>query len=58
VRELARTIQEWRKQEKMQMSDRPHYVLKVSAADKHTAEKYKAELMAQTNLGSLQIEAE
>jgi isoleucyl-tRNA synthetase len=58
VRELARAIQDWRKQEKMQMSDRPHYVLKVSAADKHIAEKYKAELIAQTNLGSLEIEAE
>ena len=58
VREWARTIQEWRKQEKMQMSDRPHYVLKVSPADKHVAETYKQELIAQTNLGSLEIAAE
>jgi isoleucyl-tRNA synthetase len=58
VREFARAIQDWRKQEKMQMSDRPHYVLTVSASDKHIAEKYKADLIAQTNLGSLEIEAE
>ncbi|MGC9602259.1 MAG: class I tRNA ligase family protein [Minisyncoccia bacterium] len=58
VRELARVIQDWRKQEKMQISDRPHYILKVSAADKSIAEKYKTELIAQTGLGSLEIKTE
>jgi isoleucyl-tRNA synthetase len=56
VREFARVIQDWRKQQKMQIGDRPHYVLGVSAEDMHVAEKNKKEIMMQTGLGSLDIQ--
>ncbi len=57
VRDFVRRIQDWRKQEKMQMSDRPAHILKVSTAEEvRVAEKYKAEIIAQTGVASLEIE--
>lgn len=56
VRGLARRIQDWRKEQKMQISDRPAYALKVTEEEKGVAEKYKAQLIEQTGLGNLTIE--
>jgi isoleucyl-tRNA synthetase len=59
VRDVVRRIQDWRKQEKMQMSDRPSYILTVATAEeKNSVEKYKAEIVAQTGLAKLEIELE
>jgi isoleucyl-tRNA synthetase len=57
VRDLVRAIQDWRKQEKMQITDRPAHVLKVSTEEEmRVAEKFKAEIAAQTGLAKLEVE--
>ncbi|MBY0472841.1 class I tRNA ligase family protein [Patescibacteria group bacterium] len=55
VRDLARRIQEWRKEQKLSISDRPSYVLEVTAEEKAVAEKYRSTLVAQTGLQDLQL---
>ncbi len=55
VRDLARRIQEWRKEQKLSISDRPSYTLEVSAEEKPIAEKYRVNLIAQTGLQDLQL---
>ena len=56
VRDYIRAIQEWRKQQNMQMSDRPSHTLAVSAEDKKVIEKYKAQILEQTGLAALHLE--
>jgi isoleucyl-tRNA synthetase len=56
VRDLVRQIQGWRKEQNMQMSDRPTYTLAGSDEEKHIAKKYKAEIIAQTGLSHLTVE--
>jgi isoleucyl-tRNA synthetase len=56
VRELVRQIQGWRKDEGLQMSDRPTYTLAATAEEAAIAKKYKAEIMAQTGLAELLVE--
>jgi isoleucyl-tRNA synthetase len=56
VREMARRIQEWRKEQKMHISDRPHFTLKATLNEKRVAEKFRRELIEQTGLASLTIE--
>jgi isoleucyl-tRNA synthetase len=56
VRELVRQIQGWRKEQNMQMSDRPAYTLAGSDEEKHIAKKYKKEIMSQTGLSDLLVE--
>ncbi|MEI6864076.1 MAG: class I tRNA ligase family protein [Candidatus Adlerbacteria bacterium] len=55
VRDLARRIQEWRKEQKLTIADRPVCTLLVSAEEKIVAEKNKTALMAQTGLEDLQL---
>jgi len=55
VRDLVRQIQGWRKEQNMQMSDSPTYTLEGSDEEKQIAKKYKAEIVAQTGLGGLEI---
>ncbi len=56
VRDIARRIQEWRKEQKLSISDRPTMTLEVSAEEKSVAEKYNATLIAQTGLKALVLE--
>lgn len=53
VRELVRQIQGWRKEQNMQMSDRPAYTLAGSDEEKQIAKKYQKEIIAQTGLSEL-----
>lgn len=55
VRDLARRIQEWRKEQKLSITDKPSYTLEVNAVEKEVAEKYISTLVAQTGLQDLQI---
>ncbi len=55
VRDLARRIQEWRKEQKLSITDRPTYTLEVTAEEKAVAEKYRAALISQTGLQDLQL---
>jgi isoleucyl-tRNA synthetase len=56
VRDLARRIQEWRKEQKFSIGDRPDCTLLVSAEEEAVATKHKAALMQQTGLASLDFE--
>jgi isoleucyl-tRNA synthetase len=56
VRDLVRQIQGWRKDQNMQMSDRPTYTLVATSDEAAIAKKYKAEIMAQTGLADLVVE--
>lgn len=56
VRDLARRIQEWRKEQKLAITDRPTYTLEVSSEEKTVAEKYRTTLIAQTGLGDLEVQ--
>lgn len=55
VRDLVRQVQGWRKEQNMQMSDRPTYTLEGTDEERRIARKYKAEIIAQTGLGELKI---
>jgi isoleucyl-tRNA synthetase len=55
VRDLARRIQEWRKEQKLSISDRPTYTLEVTPEEKAVAEKYRSTLISQTGLQDLQL---
>jgi isoleucyl-tRNA synthetase len=55
VRDLARRIQEWRKEQKLSISDRPVCTLDVSAEEKIIAEKNKRSLIGQTGLEDLHL---
>lgn len=55
VRDLVRLIQGWRKDQNMQMSDRPTYTFKGSDEEKKIAKKFKAEIISQTGLSQLLI---
>ncbi len=56
VRELVRQIQGWRKEQNMQMSDRPAYTLTATTEEAAIAKKYTSEIMAQTGLSELIVE--
>lgn len=56
VREYIRKIQGWRKDQNMQMSDRPAHTLTASAEDKQVIEKNKAQILEQTGLSSLEVQ--
>ena len=56
VRDLVRQIQGWRKEQNMQMSDRPAYTLVGSDEEKRVAKKYKTEIISQTGLSQLLLE--
>ncbi len=59
VRDIVRRIQEWRKEQKMQIIDRPTYTLKVFAVEEaRIAEKFRAEIIEQAGLGSLEVESQ
>lgn len=55
VRDLARRIQEWRKEQKLSINDRPVGTITVTPEEKAVAEKYRDALIAQTGLGSLEL---
>ncbi len=55
VRDLLRRIQDWRKEQKLQMNDRPSYTLEVTPEEKAVAEKNKSKLIEQTGLATLTI---
>jgi isoleucyl-tRNA synthetase len=56
VRDLVRQIQGWRKEQNMQMSDRPTYTLTTNAEEAAIAKKYKTEIISQTGLADLVVE--
>jgi hypothetical protein len=53
---LVRKIQDWRKEQKLQMSDRPEYILVATDAEREVAIKNKAQLEKLTNLSKLTIQ--
>lgn len=55
VRDLARRIQEWRKEQKLSINDRPVATITVSAEEKIIGEKHKAALASQTGLERLEL---
>ena len=55
VRDLVRRIQDWRKEQKLQMNDRPTYTLEATQEEKKVAEKNKSKLMEQTGLAQMDI---
>jgi isoleucyl-tRNA synthetase len=55
VRDLVRRVQEWRKQQKLAITDRPPYELEVSAEEKAVAEKNIARIGKETGLSELSI---
>ena len=57
VREFVRAIQQWRKEQGLQIADRPDYTLSVSKEEKVIAEKYRAAIIIEAGLGSLEIQA-
>jgi isoleucyl-tRNA synthetase len=56
LRDLMRRVQEWRKQEKLAISDRPAHTLLVSEEERPVAEKYIARIGKETGLSTLTIE--
>lgn len=54
-RDLVRRVQEWRKKEGLQISDRPSYTLAVSKEEEATAQKYSSEIASQTGLAELTV---
>lgn len=55
VREIIRTIQDWRKEQKMQLSDRPSYAFVGSEEEKKVAEIHKEEIVKATGLSSIEF---
>jgi isoleucyl-tRNA synthetase len=55
VRSLVRRVQEWRKQEGFTITDRPSYILVVTAEEKAVAEKYHKEIIKDAGLSHLEI---
>lgn len=55
VREIIRRVQEWRKEQKLTITDRPEYELVVSAEDAEVARKNKDEIITAAGLRSLNI---
>jgi isoleucyl-tRNA synthetase len=53
VRDLVRRIQEWRKEQKLSISDRPDAIIAVTQEEEAIGEKHRAALIAQTGLTSL-----
>jgi isoleucyl-tRNA synthetase len=58
LRDLMRRVQEWRKTQKLEITDRPDYTLVVSVAEEEVAKKYIAEIGKETGLSKLTIEVE
>lgn len=58
LRDLMRRVQEWRKQEKLSITDRPSYTLVVSPEEKIVAEKHIARIGKETGLSSLTVEVQ
>jgi len=55
LRTLIRRVQEWRKEQGLTIADRPSYTLAVSAEEKAVAQKYKDQIVKETNLNDLTI---
>jgi len=55
VRDLVRRVQEWRKQQKLAITDRPVHELEVSAEERLVAEKHIARIGKETGLSSLTV---
>lgn len=58
VRNLVRGIQEWRKFENLQISDRPDYTLVVTRDEEAVAKKHKDAIAEETGIKKLTIESE
>ena len=56
LRDLIRSIQAWRKEQKYSIDDRPAHTLQADVEGKRVAEKYRAQIMAQTGLSALEIQ--
>jgi isoleucyl-tRNA synthetase len=56
VRNMMRKIQEWRKEKKLNINDRPHYLLRATKEETAIAQKYRENIIAETGLGELTIE--
>jgi isoleucyl-tRNA synthetase len=56
LRELVRRIQEWRKLQKLSITDRPLHTLNVSKEEEAVAQKYRDKIIAETGLKDLVIE--
>ena len=55
LRTLIRRVQEWRKEQKFTITDRPSYELLITAEEKAVAEKHRTTIMQETNLKELTI---
>ncbi len=55
LRTLIRRVQEWRKEQGLTIADRPAYTLVVTAEEKPIAQKYKEQIIKETNLKELTI---
>lgn len=55
LRDLMRRVQEWRKQEKLSLADRPEYTLLVTAEEEVVAKKHIARIGKETGLSKLTI---
>ena len=58
VRNLMRRVQEWRKEQKLNIADRPHYMLKTTKDEAAVAQKYRDKIIVETGLSDLTIEVE
>lgn len=58
LRDLVRRVQEWRKAQKLSLSDRPEYTLVVSSEEKPVAEKHIARIGRDAGLSKLTIEVQ
>jgi len=58
LRGVMRRIQEWRKEQGLTIADRPAHTLMVSAEERTIAEKYREQIIKETNLLSLEIVVE
>lgn len=56
VRDFARRIQEWRKENNFSITDKPTATFTVTPEEKVIVEKYHATLVAQTGLNDLKVE--
>jgi isoleucyl-tRNA synthetase len=55
LRTLVRRVQEWRKEQKLTITDRPELDLDVTDEERPVAEKYRTKIMKDTNLTDLRF---
>ena len=55
LRNLIRRVQEWRKEQKLTIADRPVFEMVASEEEKIVAEKYKKEIIEEAGLAELVV---